>query len=484
MVVREGGSGTRGQSGPIALILIFAIVITGVTIAVAMGATELSDSQDQLRISTAEKAMTQMDSEISRVALGSSRSTEIELPSHRAANYEVRSDHGRMNVSYETDSGRETILNTTMGAVVYSGEGNTEIAYQGGGIWRRSTEGGSVPVSPPELHYREGTLTLPLVTIHNNATVQNTAVLTSNNTTQYYPTASNRNPLEGKSVTVEVTSRYHEAWYSYLQTRTDGDVQHYPSEDRVVMTLTVPVTIGFENAVEATSDDSNAISHGGSPHGGFDSPTKTGVTAPPADRRIEAAIDDCEAGNCRDLSTHLSNGTLKSGTYYAGSATTIDETDYDTSRGNITLVVDGDLSLTGSGGPPGTVHHEILDNDNVTVYLNGSLSVSGNTGVNTGGDPTQLLVLIHSDGGNIATASGTPQFTGLIYAPNSSLTINGGGAPSNDNIVGSVVVEEATANGNGNLRYEPSFARDLEFTSENAITYLHVSNNAVNVTGA
>lgn len=479
MFAREGVGGTRGQSGPIALILIFAIVITGVTIAVAMGATELSDSQDQLRISTAEKAMTQMDAEISRVALGGSRSTEIELPSHRAANYEVRSDQGRMNVSYETDSGRKTILNTTMGAVVYSGEGNTEIAYQGGGIWRRSTAGGSVPVSPPELHYREGTLTLPLVTIQNNATVQNTAVLTSNNTTQYYPTASNKNPLEGKSVTVEVTSRYHDAWYSYLQTRTDGDVQHYPGEDRVVLTLTVPVTIGFENAIETVSDDSDAIVNNGGP-GGFDSPKETGVTAPPADRRIEAAIADCEAGNCRDLSTHLSNGTLKSGTYYAGSATTIGETDYDTSRGNITLVIDGDLSLDGSGA--GTVNHEILGSENVTVYLNGSLEVKGSTGVNTGGDPTRLLVLVHSDGGNIATASGTPQFTGLIYAPNSSLTINGGG--SQDNIVGSVVVENATSNGKGNLRYDPSFARDLEFTSENAITYLHVSKNTVNVTGA
>jgi hypothetical protein len=249
------------------------------------------------------------------------------------------------------------------------------------------------------------------------------------------------------------------------------------------MTLTVPTTVSFEQAVAATSNASNAIDDDStSSNGGFDSPNETGISALPPDYQIENEIESCENGNCNDLASNLGDGTLEAGSYYSASSVSIDETDYQTSSGEINIVVDGDLTFAGGGGSPGTVHHEILNNDNVTFYVNGSVDVSGNTGVNTGGDPSQLLVMVHSEGSSVATASGTPQFTGLIYAPNSSLNINGGGSPSNNNIVGSVVVKSAEANGNGNLRYDSNIQYQLNFNSASEVTYLHTSENSVNIT--
>jgi hypothetical protein len=117
----------------------------------------------------------------------------------------------------------------------------------------------------------------------------------------------------------------------------------------------------------------------------------------------------------------------------------------------------------------------------VIFYVKGSVTTSGSTEVNTGGSASNLLVKIHSDGDEF-TVSGTAQFTGLIYAPNSDLRVNGGGNPSIDNIVGSAVVHTATATGNGDLVYSPPPGQELTFdgTSTN-LTYLHVTENKISV---
>jgi len=460
-----------------------ALVIGATTIIVVIGASAIDSTQNQLRAESAETALTQLDSQTSLVALGSASVQEVNLPSQGSGGYSVDSDAGWMNISYQNSGSTVIIVNTTLGEVTYTDDSTTRIAYQGGGVWRTTGNGGSVMVSPPELHYRGSTLTLPIVSVNNDASIDDKAVITHNNTTKHFPNAVRTNPVEANSVTVEIHSQYHDAWNDYLQKRTEGAVEHYPTEQRVVMTLTVPATVSFEQAVAATSNASNAIDDGSTnTNGGFDSPNETGVSAPLPDYQIENEIKSCENGNCDDLASNLADGTLESGSYYSDSSVSIGETDYQTSSGDIDIVVDGDLTFAGGGGPPGTVHHKILNNDNVTFYVNGSIDISGNTGVNTGGDPSQLLVMVHSEGGNVVAASGTPQFTGLIYAPNSSLNINGGGNPNNDNIVGSVVVKDAEASGNGNLRYDSVIQYRLNFNSASEITYLHTSENSVNIT--
>lgn len=306
--------------------------------------------------------------------------------------------------------------------------------------------------------------------------------ITKNGSEQLFPTASRRNPLSDGHVVVELTSDYHRGWRGFFETRMDGEVRHDPDNGTVAVNLTVPVTETFDNAVAATGGGDPIDESSTSPHGGFDPPKVTGVDRPSASPKVDERITDCESGGCADLSSELADDSLENGTYYEDGDVTIDETSYDTSAGDIHVVVDGDLEFAGSGGPPGTPHHTIGGDGRVVFYVKGDVEISGNTGVNTGGDAEDLLVLVHSDGGNVATASGTPQFTGLIYAPNASLTINGGGSPSNDNIVGAVVVEDATANGNGNLEYEVPVGFEMEFETMTDITYLHVGENRVDVT--
>ncbi|MFC7194689.1 hypothetical protein ACFQL4_08535 [Halosimplex aquaticum] len=59
-----------------------------------------------------------------------------------------------MNVTIYNQSADETktLTNVTLGAVRYE-NGDHDIAYQGGGVWK-GTEAGTTMLSPPEFHFR------------------------------------------------------------------------------------------------------------------------------------------------------------------------------------------------------------------------------------------------------------------------------------------------------------------------------------------
>jgi len=483
------------------MVLIFALVIGATTTVVVIGGSAINDTKEQLDMRTAENTMTQLDSQASLVALGQSQSQTVRLGSTGSNNYTVSDSAGSMSVVYTNASTGKSIplMEADMGEIVYDGEDGNRIAYQGGGVWRSQGNGGSVMISPPEFHYRGGTLTLPLVTVSNDTSIRGDAVIKAGETTREYPNETLANPLRGGSITITIRSDYHEGWNSYLESRTQGTVAHDPASQTVTMTLTVPIKTKFENSVATVAED------GLSNEAAFEKPYKTGVSAPVPDSRIDKRIQDCEENGCTELSGPVDSDTLTEGTYNASGSTTFRDVTYDTDGADIDVVVNGDLTFEGT--------HKIEDGGNVTFYIKGDMTVKGNTEVNTGGDPNDLLLMIHSEGDSVAASSGTPQLTGLVYAPGSDFVINGGGKcgrggnsdeedegndknedKGNDknedkgnsceaNVVGSLVVNTADGGGNGDVNHAGNITRTLDFTTTSAITYLHVSENRITVTG-
>ncbi|MEF8780215.1 MAG: hypothetical protein V5A46_06025, partial [Haloferacaceae archaeon] len=426
---------SRGQSAVVGYVLVIGLSLAVVGVVVTMGGMAITDVQESAQASQAETSMTEFDSRAAQVALGDSPRQSFRLGGD--GDVSVDEDAGRIQVRWVNETDTELIADEDLGAVVYD-SGDRRIAYQGGGVWRAENNRSRM-VSPPEYHYRDRTLTFPIIRVTGNASGASSGDqidLRKTGFDHHFPNENRSNPLEGGHVQVEVTSDYHHGWKTFFETRTQGNVDHDPANRTVLVNLTVPFSETFEHGVAATADGSDAIDDDStSPHGGFDD-GRTGVDRPSVSPQVEAAIDDCENGSCANLSSPVT-GTLVNDTYYTDGDVELDALEYDTSGGDIDVVVDGDLTFSGDS-------HEITgDNGNVTFYVNGSVSVSGSTEVNTGGDPDDLLVLLHSEGGDIATASGTPQFTGYIYAPRSELVINGGGYTWNDNIVAADVVERA-----------------------------------------
>ena len=119
------------------VVLVFAIVVSGSTLTIALGADAFASTSDRLHSDRAEQSMTQLDSQISMVGLGSSDLQQVELTGS-AGDYVVENGSGTMTVSYtnRTTGTAVQVFEADMGAVVYR-NGDTAVAYQGGGVWRK-----------------------------------------------------------------------------------------------------------------------------------------------------------------------------------------------------------------------------------------------------------------------------------------------------------------------------------------------------------
>lgn len=315
MGVRAFSPASRAQSAPLGLALVFAVMIVTTTAVVVVGADAISSTQSQLDVQRTEKSLTQLNSRVAMVALGQSKAQQVDLPSSGSSDYYVDEDAGWMNLTYEnTTSGKTTtVFNESMGEVVYRGSDETEIAYQGGGVWQSRGEGQSVMISPPEFHYRDATLTLPLVTVSGEGLIQREAVITRNRSERYFPNTTRNedfiNPLEDSKVNITVRSTYYRAWGVYFEERTDGEVTYHPGSERVSIVLKVPVgPRKIKNAVAATSD-SGSIKMSG--NGAF----TDSYTSDDGD-----GYDAVEAGNSGNLTT-AGDVTVTGGASLSGNIT-------------------------------------------------------------------------------------------------------------------------------------------------------------------
>lgn len=237
----------RAQSSVIGIVLIIGLTLAAASAVVVFGSDAIDDGRQQSRIGQAEQAMTQFDSRTAQVALGDSDVQTIPMGQGRGT-YRVNETAGRIKLYHEDWNGTNTtsdehIYEANLGALVYE-SGGTTIAYQGGGVWRHDEGGGSTMVSPPELHNRKATLTLPVVQVKGTDVASGQPRATVRSVTSGKPifpdlegetTSLNEqyndsdehyyvNPVQEGNMTVEIESEYCEAWRSYFVSRTEGRV--------------------------------------------------------------------------------------------------------------------------------------------------------------------------------------------------------------------------------------------------------------------
>lgn len=462
-----------GQSNTLAVVLLLGITITGTGTIVAFGATALEATQSEADIGQAEQAMTQLDSRASLIAHGSSNVQRASIDTQSGAGLQV-TDGGQITIeklNETTGVVEATILNASMGAVVYERSGTT-VAYEGGGVWRKPPRSnGSVMISPPEAGYESGTLTLPLVLVRGEADSGDLTLRQAGPSTGYYPNSSvspaRTNPLDEGKVNVTVTSEYYRAWGSYFAERTAGNVSYNDPNQTVEIELVVPFDEEFDDAVVSTGTSPGITVNGNS---SLPSPSEQGVAYPLVDSRIENAISTC--GGCPTFSagdtlapssdrTYIRNGDFDGGLTV------------DTTGGDVTLVVDGNAKFKNTISVSGS--------NNVTVLVREDLDLSDEVNHPSTGNAEQFRTLVHSDGE--VDGNGNYKYVGLLYAPGSDVDLNGGGSLS-PNVEGGVIGEQVTLNGNPNdFQYDPAIENiDLGLGAGGPrILYLHVSTTEVEI---
>ena len=333
----------RAQSEVVGVVLLLGltILVTGAT--VAIGSDAIDSTQQQVESTNAENVLSHVDAKTSLVALGSSESQSIDLPRTDADQYAVHPDDGWVRVRYENSTESVTVVNRSLGAVIYA-NGDAEIAYQGGAVWRSQGDG-TVMVTPPEIHYEDGTLTLPIISMSGSTNGGgSTMTLTQTEaSTVVYPNASRdwTNPLTEGTVYVTIQSDYYRAWAQYFRTRTRTDIGVDDSHERVTMRL-----------VEST-----------------DNPTVAGAIVSTAgdDLRIQsgAIVDsyNSSAGNYSETGAENTSVVTAGSVKVQGSGTRIkgdlvagdDVTVQSGARITGNLSYGGDLKLKGSDPVGGTV---------------------------------------------------------------------------------------------------------------------------------
>lgn len=273
-VVQRLGS-ARGQSETIGVVLLLALTIVGAGAVVTLGSVAVDDVKRGATTGSAEQGMTQFDSRASLVAHGESDAQTVRLGGGSNAKRTVDSSRGWINVSIvdPTDGSVETVvMNATLGAVAYE-EGDETIAYQGGGVWRKTGTGNeSVMLSPPEFHYRGSTVTLPLVLIRGDGTLDDRAqIRKAGPTTGEYPneTRGLRNPLGANKVVVTIHSEYYQAWGRFVSQRTGGQVTTHDGNKTAVVELVTPIvgpgSVGSALSSSAAGDEVDLQGSGNNP---------------------------------------------------------------------------------------------------------------------------------------------------------------------------------------------------------------------------
>jgi hypothetical protein len=253
-----------GQSEVLGVVLIAGMTILGTGVVVALGSSAFEDTKSSASLALNEQSMSKFDAEAALVGLGRADTRSVTLGDTGGGGYEIRPEQSWIRITHHNYSGSgddETIYNESLGAFVYE-NGDTTIAYEGGGVWR-TQHGRTVMVSPPEFRYRTATLTLPLIRVQGGGGgggTSPTATITSveqarriygndsapadgvdevgapyNDTEAPYD-----NPLQNGTVNVTVHSPHYEGWANYFETRTEGNVTVDDANDEVTVTLTTP----------------------------------------------------------------------------------------------------------------------------------------------------------------------------------------------------------------------------------------------------
>jgi hypothetical protein len=262
---KQPSSGERSQSEVIGVILIFGLVMAGSFAILALGATAIGDTEQKLSGDRAEKTLTQFDSKAGLVALGESDSQKVSLPERGNEDFSVNESKGTLSIevtnitSGSTVSWGDPLVEVELGVLEFKND-DRALAYQGGGVFRAGSGNGSM-VSPPEFHYRNGTLTLPIVNITGEGTLGPTATISHSDENKTFPltkSVNHTNPLDNHRVKLTVQSEYYEGWGQYFEERTDGEVKYDHDSETVTLVLKTPVgNTKIKKAVSGTASDGN-----------------------------------------------------------------------------------------------------------------------------------------------------------------------------------------------------------------------------------
>jgi len=426
--------------GPvIGVILIIAMVLTVAVTVAAFGAAMLQDTQSDIENSQTETAFSQLSVDASEL-----RETGDEVDfdfGHRDGEVRTVDDTGNLKVQLEKSNSTDVLTNTSLRSLVYERDGK-EVAYQGGGVFRKQGDGSSL-VSAPEFFYRDNSLVFPVTVLEGDLQKSGSlqGSLRLDKTERIYPneSAARTNPLDEGTLYVTLESDYCQGWEEYFGTQTRGSIAESCSEtgDTVDGEIKVELSVPFELEGGTFTDPVRAGNVDGESKAGFD--YEEGETdVPSADSLIEMKKNECGSYNDTLSSTVDSSQDLYCVEDIDGTHT------FETNGSDIEVYVNGTIK-PGNGGLPVEG-----DSNSVSFFVQDGFDLSGdiknNDPVGDEDNPERTRIFVSSDGYVFSEGDNIRgDVYALIYAPESDAYLQSSG---NSEIKGGLIVDSLDVQSN------------------------------------
>lgn len=405
----------RAQSTLIGIVLLIGMVAIGSLGIFLVASDMLTDVEQESEHDRVENSFVELSQQMETASSDDdvSRSMDIDAGEDGAV---VMSNTG--NLTIEGGDVNKTI---PIGAIEYTGDDGTKIAYQAGGVFRETGNETRV-VSAPPINYDADSeaLSFPIIKTRDEAQLDSGNIHVSHHKTNPLQEAS---LVENDSVTIEVESEYYRGWEEFFRTEAgDTSIQNVDHNNQTVQVLVGYETIdgAFDEGVTIASDDPD---HFHDHHENFDSHS-TGTPLPEMDTVIEEIVDD--ARNGKDIDDNLSDGTytnpLDDGTYFVNEINGDDDYEFNLTKGNATLIVENDVTLE-DGGSINVTDRDANRENVLRVYAGGNHTlIDGNMCVDDGSCDADADVIQFYGPSTMSVDFGpgsTGAFEGVFYVASS-----------------------------------------------------------------
>jgi len=219
----------RGQSEVLGMIMLLTMVLVSSVLVALAGGALISDLQSRAQTAQATDSMAVVESKMTQtVATEEARSLSAiggpggePVVRERGTATIAWVDGPNASLPPAASSCRVDV--DPLGAIELEHGGNT-VAYQAGGVWRR-TAAGSVVESAPDVGYEDGRLQLDIVQVGaddaRNASVASVDTAATDRLATRLERAARCGG--GRTMVLRIESRYHEGWYDHLRRALDGD---------------------------------------------------------------------------------------------------------------------------------------------------------------------------------------------------------------------------------------------------------------------
>lgn len=508
-------SNTRGQAELIGFIILVGIGVASAGFMIAVGASPIQDLQAEANEENYQGGFSSMGSNITNTAFsgdGGSQSIDVSFTGSEGS-LDVQ-ENSKVKISAVDPNGNKNeILENELGNIQYETENGTELYYENGGIWSVHQSGGVERITAPEFHYRDETLTFPIIEVKAgdnsiNNRIRATQDDSGRTTDQLF--------IDEEIIEIQIDSPVYQGWGEYFEDEVEGSTVRYDHDNDIVYIQLGTASQHLDSFTDAALSGGDIEIGGNNAEIDGDATASETISDPDAvsgnvnegeefdllgmDNIIESRINSADT----ELSS-LGGETLTEGTYVIGSETLQNETlTVDLSDGDVSLAVDGDLEIR-NGSTINVINGE--GDAKFETFVDGDVEMArGNPEWTVSDGESQRNILYASTDSRIQFSQNA-EFDGVVYAPSTGTSGSSGSsnvgnnAPAcqdenaalclgvNTEINGAVVSGSTHMGQNSKITYDEANLSDFDFETQledekdnrPELTFLHTSNTTLTI---